>query len=286
MNLLGKILTVLIFVMALVCMGFIVAVYSTHTNWRNRVLVDQPGKPALKSQLQQMKEENQELADQKDKIDKQLKAEKNAARQALAKLQTENDEQKQQLASAEEELKQLRQSQRQAVAAMEATQATLLAMRGEVDTLRTEIRDVQADRDGRFDEVVSLTDRLHQAVNVEKRLKSRQVTLAMDLAKAKEVLDKHGLVAEPSRYAEVAPRVDGIVLAGTDGNVIEISLGSDDGLRKGQKLEVFRIQDGDSKYLGRVEVLKTAVDKSACKILPAFRKGVIQRGDRVASQLD
>lgn len=286
MNLLGKILTVLIFVMALVCMGFIVAVYSTHVNWRERVLVDQPGKLSLKSELQNQKTRNEELSDQKDKIEAQLQAEKNAARQALAKLQTENDEQKQQLAGAEEELKQLRESQRQAVAAMEATQATLASLRKEVDTLRTEIRDVQTDRDGRFGEVVALTDDLHQSVNELKRLKSRQVTLAMDLAKAKEVLDKHGLVPEPSRYADIAPRVDGIVLAGTDGDVIEVSLGSDDGLRKGHQLEVFRIQDGTSKYLGRVEVLKTAVDKSACKIIPAFRKGVIQRGDRVASQLD
>ena len=286
MNLLGKILTVLIFVMALVCMGFIVSVYSTHVNWRNRVLVDQPGKPSLKTQLQDEKERNTELAEQKTKIEAQLAKEKNTARQALAKLQTENDDQAQTIATQQDDLKKLRESERQAAAAMDATHATLKKTREELDALRTKIREAEADRDKRFNEVVALTDTMHQSVSELKRLKSRQVTLAMDLAKAKEVLDKHGLVPEPTRYAEVAPRVDGIVLAGTDGDVIEISLGSDDGLRKGHKLEVFRLKDGDSKYLGRVEVLKTAVDKAACKILPAFRKGKIQRGDRVASQLD
>ena len=42
MNLVGKILIVLIFVMSLVFMSFAVAVYATHTNWRLRVMNETP----------------------------------------------------------------------------------------------------------------------------------------------------------------------------------------------------------------------------------------------------
>ena len=69
---------------------------------------------------------------------------------------------------------------------------------------------------------------------------------------------------------------------GADG-LIEISLGTDDGLLKGHTLEVYR-KDG-SAYLGRVEVTATQPDKAACKILPQFRQGPIQGGDRVTSKL-
>ena len=51
---------------------------------------------------------------------------------------------------------------------------------------------------------------------------------------------------------DVKPTLDGLVLAANKDGLVEISLGSDDGLERGHTLEVFR----GSRYLGRIEVFQ------------------------------
>jgi len=288
MNLVGKIFTVLIFVMSLVFMSFAVAVYATHKNWRDTVMrppaeAGRGQEVGLQHQLENAKARNTELKDRLDQLEGALAAEKAAKRQALSKLETENEELKRERDQTEKEHAKLVQSQREAVAAMQATQETLTALRKEVDTLRADIRTAQSSRDDHFKQVVDLTDQLHQAVNEYKRLKARQVTLVADLAKCKELLRVHEISLEGD---ETPPRVDGLVLATPGAGLIEVSIGADDGLRKGHTLEVYRIAGGQSTYLGRVVVMKTSPDKSVCKVDPNFRRGTIQKGDRVASKFD
>ena len=82
------------------------------------------------------------------------------------------------------------------------------------------------------------------------------------------------------------PRVDGVVTATPGAGLVEISLGSDQGLRKGHRLEVYRIGGGQSTYVGRVEVVRTAATRSVCKIDPKYQNSNIMVGDRVASRID
>lgn len=70
--------------------------------------------------------------------------------------------------------------------------------------------------------------------------------------------------------------VDGVVLV-VRKDLVEISIGSDDGLRKGHRLDVYR----ESTYLGRVAVRRTAPDRAVAEIIPAFHKGQIRKGDVV-----
>lgn len=65
-------------------------------------------------------------------------------------------------------------------------------------------------------------------------------------------------------------------------DLIEISLGSDDGLRKGHTVEVFR----GSSYLGRARIVKTGPSQAVAEMLKEYQKGFIQKGDRVATRLD
>ena len=67
---------------------------------------------------------------------------------------------------------------------------------------------------------------------------------------------------------------------------MEISLGSDMGIRKGHHLEIFRIAGGQNTYVGRVEVVQTSPDKSVCKVDPKFQNANVMVGDRVASKID
>ena len=299
MNLVGKIFVVLIFVMAVLWMGFSVAVYATHKNWRE--VVENPeakeGKPlGLKPQLERQKEHNEELKNQVDKLTRELDAQKAARRQALNKLEAEKrnledqrDRQDAQLATAVE-------AQNDALAELKRTQEKEASLRLEIAGgtapdgtqvvgLREEIRQAQADRDQAVDVLAKQTEQLHQARNEVQSLRERLATLTEDYGKAKEVLDKHGLKPEPALYEPIPPDVEGkVVEVGTAG-LIEISIGSDDGLRKGHVLHVVRQGGGVNNYVGRVEVTQTEPDKAVCKILPEFLQRPIEREDSVRAKL-
>lgn len=76
------------------------------------------------------------------------------------------------------------------------------------------------------------------------------------------------------------PSIDGVVSAVADDSV-EVTLGGDDGVQMGHFLEVWR----DDQYLGRVVVISVKSDRAVGRIIPEFRRGIIQPGDRVATRL-
>ncbi len=289
MNLVGKIFTVLIFVMSVVCMVSAVFVYATHKNWKDVVLRTAEETPlgeeiGLKYQLEQKIEQNQKLKDLKDKLEKDHDWELNAKDQAHGKLETEygllTNEHTQLIEQHAKEVSE----RRNAVAAISAAHQTLAKFRGEVETLRTDKAEAQTDRDAHFKQVLQLEDTLHQAVNERERLRKRMVELAEDLRKAETVLRHFGYDKDMS-LDPFPPIVKGTVAAVTRPDLIEISIGSDDGLKVGHKLEVLRDAGGRSIYVGRVYVVKTTFDKAACKVDPNFRKSNIQMGDRVTSKI-
>lgn len=272
MNLVGKIFVVLILVMSVVFMSFAVMVYSTHQNWKEKAEAEAQRVSNLQATVAEREAE-------KAQLEAELTKELNAREQALAKLETERAE----LATQREELVKQRDEllvkDKAAVAALDAAQQNLARLTAEVDGLRKEIRDTQADRDKHFERAVALMDQIHQAEGEVKRLEERRIQLASQLASANLVLDRNGLHKDMP-VDGIPPRLRGKVLAVNRDNMVEVSLGSDDGLRAGHTLEVFR----GSKYLGRVEVLHATDDRAVGKVLPGYKKGVIQRDDDVATR--
>ena len=112
----------------------------------------------------------------------------------------------------------------------------------------------------------------------------RNVDLAKDVARADELLRKLGYDKNRD-YSDVPPDVDGVIMATPGANLVEISIGSDQGLIKGHLLEVYRIGGGQSTYVGRIEVVKTTPDRAVCKIDPKFQKSNMMVGDRVATKI-
>ncbi len=284
MNLMGKIFVVLILVMSLVFMSFSVVVYATHQNWKK--MVDRPQSEAtgglqkgLKFQLDDARQALQKAEEDKVKVEAEIAKETVAHRQALAKLETERDELAKLRDKFEKERDELAAKDKVAVAALAAAQKNLDNLTKEVDVLRGEIREAQTARDKHFDQVVKLTDQVHQAQGELKRLEERRVQLAGDIAAQQKVLAAHGLTKD-TPVDGIPPQIRGKVLAVNKDDMIELSLGSDDGLRAGHTLEVFRA----SNYLGRVEVLSTSTDRAVAKIIPGFKKAVIQKGDNVATR--
>jgi hypothetical protein len=289
MNLVGKILTVLVFVMSLMFMALAMSVYATHKNWMQVVdnATEAPGKPlGLSQQLKKSIDHNNEMKDKYKTLEDTVAAEKAAAAQVRAKLETENQEIKAELVDLKQKRDQLETDMRKAVADVKVTHDALAALRTEVDGLRTDIRKAEKDRDEHFKEVVRLTDEMNQAANELKRLKEANVTLSADYAKAKEVLDKFALVPDPGKYTGMPPAgIPGQVTAALGDGTIEINIGADDGIMPKHRLEVYRSSGAGSVYVGRVEVLRTAPNKSVCKGISETLKSAIQVGDRVTSKL-
>ncbi len=290
MNLVGKILTVLILVMAVFFSALAVMNYAAKRNWM--LIVTNPPEKAtpelpkgLKYRLDDALADNQELRDQLDNLTRRLDNEREFALQTRAKLETANQILATQNKQFQVDLDQRSTQLNEAVADVKVTHEALARLRNDVDTLRADIRTTRQDKEVHFKEVVRLTAELHNAANELARVREIHQSLSEDLAKAMEVLRKFGLKPEPEVYTGQAPQVDGVVLAVLSDGLVEISIGADDGLLEGHQLDVYRTVGGVSTYVGRIEVVRTAPDKCVCKVDPKYLKSPVVRGDRVASKI-
>jgi uncharacterized protein YlxW (UPF0749 family) len=282
MNLVGKILTALIALFSIVFMAFALAVYATHTNWREKVMNADTGLQAL---LKKEQDSKKELENQRDRLKAELDAERKAARDTAAALKTEADNLRRADADQKKALTDVQDRERKAVAALTATQNQAGSLTTERDQLRKDLAEARKQREDAFTKTVALTDQLHQAANELRTLKERNITIVQDLQKYKDLALMMNVTDVDAALAKNPPEISGQVMTNPSKGLLEISLGADQGLHKGHRLEVFRTGASGPTYLGRVEVVETVPDRSVCKIIPEYQKGAIQKGDHVASNL-
>lgn len=284
MNLVGKIFVLLILIMSLVFMGFAVAVYATHKNWQE-VIDGSQGRPGLKAQLADAKNQVTNLQNQLKKLEEDRQTETQARTTRLAQLQTEYSNLKTDRDTLVNQLADLNTRTREALEAGKIAQDMLDEKLKEIDRLRTEIQQAHEDRDQRFKEAVALTDKLHEAEGEADRLKSYTDSLTRLVASYRDAADRLGVdINQP--VDDIPPKLDGVVLASRSDGLVEISMGSDDGLRKGHQAYIYRQQNGQSRPIAKVEVVKVTPDKSVGKVIPEFRLAPIARDDRVTTRLN
>lgn len=289
MNLTGKIFVVLIFVMSLVYMTMTIMVYSTHKNWKEELTRPASevtsGQPlGVQHRLAESVALNQELRATIDQLNDQIDTETIAKEQQITKLANENDLLVRERNAWEAREAQLVQDQSEAVAAMDAAHATLSEMRTEVDGLQDQLRTAETGRDDYFKAMAQKIDELHQVAGELNRLKSRSVQLGEQIARMKTVLAANDL-SEFEDVTGIPPRVDGIVRAVRQDGLIEISVGMDEGLQPGHRLEVYRHGRDRSRYLGAIRVVRTYVDIAVAQIIPGTLEGNIEIEDRVATRI-
>ncbi|MCR4415684.1 MAG: hypothetical protein NUV77_25000 [Thermoguttaceae bacterium] len=279
MNLVGKILTGIIALFSIVFMTLVMAVYATHQNWKKVA-------KEVETKLNEETTKNKALQDQLEKLKNDYAAERQQLLDAKKSADTEVDLVTKERDKLKAEHEDLEKQKSQAVTALATLSDRAKGLQAEVAALRDDVRKAEQDRDAKFSEVVKKTDELHGLANTLASLNRAKTTLTDELTRAMQVLNKFGLKPAPELYAGQPPHpVFGKVLANPGTGLIEISLGSDDGLAKGHRLEVYRISANESTYLGRVEIVSAVPERSVAKIIPEFQKGVIQKGDDVASQL-
>lgn len=279
MNLLGKIFVVLIAVMSLVFMTLALAVYSTHKNWKDIV----EGPNGLQAQLRIARTELEQSKAQYNRLDSQFKSETETQLQQIRKLESERVGLVDRNAAVQTELDQLKAERRDATAAVAATQANNQRLAQEVTGLRQDIRTNEQARDKAFATTLKATEDLHQTKGQLDSTVERNRQLTNQVSGMTRVMRAEGI--DPNTPpGSVVPTVDGLVsqvrqAAGSQ--LVEITIGSDDGLKKGNTVEVFR----GARYLGRAEIIKTSPDRAVGRIDRRFQQGQIQEGDRVATRL-
>lgn len=276
MNLLGKIFVVLITVLSLVFMTLALAVYATHKNWKEEA-------DRLNSQLSNANAQLQLKVEEFNRLESQARAEKESATQQLAKLNSEREGLSERNAVIQAELDQLRSERRDATAAVAATQDNNRRLAEEVTGLRQDIRTNEQARDQAFATTLKATEELHQTKGVLDNTVERNRQLTEQVSGMTSVMDAKGI--DPNTPPDaVTPTVDGLVSRvkqAAGAQLVEVTIGADDGLKQGNTVEVYR---GD-RYLGRLDILKTSPDRAVGRVDRRFQQGAIQEGDRVATRL-
>ncbi len=273
MKLLGYILTFAIMIASIILLVVAVAVYGQQKNWKTAY--DNLQKKYQETQT--MLTENQTTYGNQIS---QLKAEQSAAQQDVARLETERDTLARDNSGLQKQVDDLTQANRTAAANAESTQRNNERLAGEVADLRKAIRENQQARDEAFNQTVHATSELHTTAGALQELRERDTQLTEQLAHVTMKAQAEGV----NLAGEVTTPVRGVVSKTQRENgvqLIEISVGADDGVRKGGTVEIFR---GD-RYLGRAEILRTDPDRAVGRVMRDFQQGQIQEGDHVATKL-
>jgi hypothetical protein len=272
MTLVGKIFTMLIFVLSIVFMAFAMMVFATHRNWKTVA-----GK--LQADLAVLQTQKKDADEAVLRARGDLAAEQAARKAALASLQVRTVRAEQLLLAKEKELADLSSQVSGTTEAAKQAQERALALEVEAKQLRDDLREAQKERDEIFVSVVALTENLNQAQSQLNSLSEVNKEATFQMAKMKMVLDSRGLTPD-ALVAHIPPKVDGVVLEVSDKNLIEISIGADDGLKVGHELDVHN----GGAYLGRIRLLRTSPDRAVGQVMKNLQNGQIKRGDRVTTK--
>ena len=276
MTLVGKIFTVLVFIMSISFMMLAVTVFATHRNWRD--LVIEPG--GLKQQIEKYDARVKALGLEIEDVRDSLSMEQAARRFALAAGQTRLADLSDDLNIKVSQFTNLQGTHDLTVQQLTKNSDLLKLVTENNERLRAEIREAKLARDGFFTQVVTLTDDVNRMEGNLLTLKEYNDGLLVQNGKMARVMRLFEITVDTD-VAGIAPRLDGYVTAVSDKNLIEISIGSDDGLRAHHFMEVYR----KNTYVGRVEIVMVEPDRAVAKIIPEFRRGIIKKGDRVATKL-
>ena len=260
-------------------MSLTVAVYSTSNNWKEDAA-------KLNGDLNDAKRERDALKNRLEGLEKSVDEQLAAAGSVIAILTTQIgvfETEKQQSAAM---LAQLREDINTATQTIKTTHDSLSFAQAEQTGLRSVFRQTQQDWNGLLSDFVKKTDEAHTLSMKLNSLEAVSQELVKQYNNAKAVLDLFGHKPIPELYTGVPPfQVTGRITEVRQTGLVEITIGEDSGLQKGHQLDVYRKnEDGRDIYLGVVEVLLTEPNRAACKILPEYRKGTVQKDDIVTSE--
>ncbi len=282
MTLLGKSFTAVILILSTVFMVLSLAVNASHRNWKDVVITGVDGRPGLKKQIEDISRVNEQLRESRQRTLAALDREQAARQTALAALQTQLDR-------LDSDLQQSQQAEQELRAQLTVANQTALSRSQELERLTTEntrlrsqIRSEQQDRDELFAQALQLTDEMNRLRGFKQQLEQRNKQLMAQVTRFEEVVTAKGIDVNEPLDGAPPERNGNILQIDRPTALVLVSIGYDEGLRKGHFLEVTR----DGRYVGKLKVRDTEPDRAVAEILKDYSEGILQEGDRVDTTLD
>lgn len=282
MSFVGKLLVVLQVVLSVCFMAFAGAVFATHTNWKDKNAQTQQDLDTARKEITALNTRNDQLTADLEETTQKLEKERDTLLAQVQNLTAENDAYKARQNEHENHANVAQETSRIALQDADARHAEAMALRKENNIIHE-----------------SRHEELQRRLELENLLKAEQEKTAMlnervktqlrDIAVLTAELRRNDLVDDPKEIArrQAPPQdVDGRVERVSKDrrglvNLLEINIGSDDGLVKGHTLYVYR----GGKYLGEVKVVQTSPDVAVAEFVSGPKNGIIQEGDYVTTKL-
>jgi hypothetical protein len=282
MTFVGKILVVVITILALFFLALSTVVFSTATNWKDEATKLKTRVTDLDNKLKSANETVEVAKKDLESAKAAHGAETKALRENVAGLEVANQQ-------LQTDITTQRAAVAKAQELVRSEQEEAEARTKETGVLREALRSVQEQANQFKVSMTELRDRirilerdLSTAVQNNKDLRDRVALLQGGLS-------MNGLSTDPATYKAVnnPPDVEGIVRrVNTRNNQVEISIGSDDGLVVGNELTIYR-REPTQEYLAKIKLIAVDPDQAVGDVVggKTYQGKKIQEGDIVATQI-
>ena len=273
MNLMGKIFTLLIFFMSILFLVIAVMVGASHRNWKDQAKVQK----AKADQAQNVAEIAKSKTGEKDRL---LAAERTARAMQLAQLESQLKIALDNYTQKVAQLEKVQIISEEHMRRMEQAEARLAQQDTEVGDLKAANSKLAADIADKFSLVRSLSNQRNELTNQVDTLKQMSQDLSANLAQKQKVMDVFG-VNDSALTDHIVPKLDGVVTKiGDARDLVAIGLGTDDGLRVGHEMDVYR----GNRYIGKITVVKSDFNVAVARTIKDFMQDSVREGDHVTSK--
>lgn len=263
-------------------MALALAVNATHRNWRDVAVSGINGQPGLKQQIEEISRVNEQLRESRQRTLADLDREQAARQTALAALQTQLDLLEGTLQASEQSVQKLTAENTELSQTALSSARELERLTAENAGLRTQVRTEQQDRDELFAQALQLTNEMNTLRGFKQQLEERNKQLMTQVTRFEEVVTAKGIDINEPLDGAPPERNGNILQIDRPTSLVLVSIGYDEGLRKGHFLEVTR----EGRYVGKLKVRDIQPDRAVAEIMKDYSEGILKEGDRVDTTLD
>jgi chromosome segregation ATPase len=284
----GKMMVVLNLVLSLLFMAFAGGVFAIHNTWKQKY-------DAAMVQFDSEKKRGDSLGLEKDTAAKAHQEALDAAKTRADAAEATRENNTQQIAVLTQQVNDLQTKVKQATGLVATTTGQADARTAESDLRRIENTKLRQQLDAQTTDNRKMQDTLF-AKDIElKELKDRFSSVLNEYGDMRTFLATKGLTfdREAIRKAqEPPPKVTGLITDVKNDKTnrpefVEISLGSDEGLAVGHKMDVIGSGIGARKpdWLGQIRIVEIGPDWAVGRVEQKAANGTIAKGDNATTQL-
>ncbi|MFM8224302.1 MAG: hypothetical protein ACKOGA_00410 [Planctomycetaceae bacterium] len=291
MSFFGKILVLLQLALSILFLMFAGAVYTNHINWKTETEKQQ-------KLVKKGADDLRNLTEEKEKELLTLKTERDTAAQRTQEVEAQLQLMTQQFETSKGQNARL---QTESATARRQAQNSAEEASARSEEAR-ELREVNHEQTGMLGSAevkrAELEDEIRRLQGELDLSNAKNKALVAQLTQFTALLAKNGISPDEAvdlvSASQPPPQVEGKVRTVRrpaklgNAELLGITLGMNDGLKKGHEMTVWRsaaASGGKPRYLAKIRIVTTAPDSAVGEVIEDSRSGAIQEGDNVSTKL-